>query len=66
MAKGWGACVYLLCSFLLFRTRYVNCLMASWWMFFMRYLMLGFGMLSLLIFNIECSCMGPLTPASYS
>ena len=58
-----GACVCLLSSVHLFRNRYVNYLKASWWTFSMRFLMLGFGMVSLLCFSIECSRMAPLTPA---
>jgi hypothetical protein len=37
--------------------------MAFWCMFFIRFLMLDFGMFSLVRFSMECSCMAPLTPA---
>ena len=32
-------------------------------MFFIRFLMLDFGMFSLVRFSLECSCMAPLTLA---
>jgi hypothetical protein len=53
----------LLSSFLLFNTRYVRYLMAFWWMFFMRLLMLVFGMLRCSSFLMDCSCIAPLTHA---
>jgi hypothetical protein len=56
-----GAC--LLSSFLLFKTKYVRYLMAFWCMFFMRVLIIDFGILRLVSFLMECSCMAPLTPA---
>jgi hypothetical protein len=36
--------------------------MAFWCMFFIRFLMLDFGMFSLVRFPMECSCMAPLNP----
>ena len=41
-----GTRVCLLSSFVLFRTRYVRYLMACWCIFFMRILMLDFGIFS--------------------
>jgi hypothetical protein len=37
--------------------------MAFWCMFFIRFLMLAFGMFSLVRFSMECLCMAPFTPA---
>ena len=59
----WGAlggC--LLSSFHLFRIRYVRYLMAFWWIFFVRILMVGFKMMMLLSFWEECSCIVPHPP----
>ena len=53
----------LLSSFLLFNTRYVRYLMAFWCMFFMRLLILVFGILRSSKFLMDCSCIAPLTPA---
>ena len=36
--------------------------MAFWWMFFIRVLMLFFGMSRCTSFWMECSCIAPLTP----
>ena len=36
--------------------------MAFWCIFFMRVLMLGFGILRLVNLLIECLCIAPLTP----
>ena len=49
--------------FFLFRTRYVRYLMAFSCIFFMRVLMLLFGIFSLVSFSMVCSWMTPLTPA---
>ena len=53
----------LLSSFLLFNTKYVKYLMAFWCMFFIRVLMLDFGILSSVNLVMDCSCIAPLTPA---
>ena len=53
--------VYLLSSFLLFRTRYVRYLMAFWCIFFMRVLILVFRIFSLISWSMECSCIAPLS-----
>ena len=58
---GTGFC--LLSSFLLFKTRYVRYLMALRWIFFMRVLMVDFGMFNWASLLMECSCMAPLAPA---
>ena len=55
--------VYLFSSILLFKTRYVRYLMAFRCMFFMRVLMVDFGIFMLTSLLMECSCMAPLTPA---
>ena len=64
-ALGWGGGtgICLLSSLFLFRTRYVRYLMAFWCMFFMRVLMMDFGIFRLASLLMECSCMPPLTPA---
>ena len=49
--------------FLLFKARYVRYLMAFWCMFFMRVLMLGYGILRSVSLLIKCSCTAPRTPA---
>ena len=56
-----GAC--LLISFLLFRTKYMRYIMAFWCIFFMRVLVLDFGLSNSVSFLIECSCMASLTLA---
>jgi hypothetical protein len=53
----------LFSSFLLFKTRYVRYLMAFRWIFFMRFLMVDFGIFMWASLLMECSCMAPLTPA---
>src|ERR1700738_1065911 len=58
---GTGFC--LLSSFLLFKTRYVRYLMALRWIFFMRVIMVDFGMFNWASLLMDCSCMAPLTPA---
>ena len=60
---GGGTRLCLLSSFLLFKIRYVRYLMALRWIFFMRDLMVDFGMFSCASLVMECSCMAPLTPA---
>ena len=35
--------------------------MAFWWIFFMRVLIVGFGMFRLVSLLMECLCMAPLT-----
>ena len=37
--------------------------MAFWCIFFMRILILVFGIFSLIGWSMECSCIAPLTPA---
>ena len=37
--------------------------MVFWWMFFIRFLMLDFGIFNFVSFSMECSCKAPLTPA---
>ena len=54
-----GVC--LLSSFILFRTRYVRSLMAIWCMFFMRVLMMDFGIFISTSLLMKCSCIAPLT-----
>ena len=56
-----GDCLFS--SFLLFRTRYVRYLMTFWCMFFMRALMMDFGIFKLTSLLMECSSIAPLTPA---
>ena len=51
----------LLSSFLLFNTRYVRYLMAFWCMFFMRLLMLAFGISRYSNFLMDYSCIALLT-----
>ena len=58
-----GGGVGLLFSFHLFRTRYVRYLMAFWCIFFMRVLIIDFGMFRLASCLMECSCMVALTLA---
>ena len=60
MVEGRGL---LLFSFLLFRTRYVRYLMAFWCIFFMRVLILVFGIFRLISWSMECLRIAPLTPA---
>ena len=55
--------MFVCCLVSLLRTRYVIYLMAFWCRFFIRNLMLVLGIFSLLSLFVECSCMGPLTPA---
>ena len=66
MGSGFGCSTYLpnimginVCLFfssLLFRTRYVRYLMAFWWIFLMRVIMVGFGISRLVSLLMECSC----------
>ena len=53
----------LLSSFLLFSTRCAKYLMAFWCMFFIRILMLDFGILRSVNLVMDCSCKVPLTLA---
>jgi hypothetical protein len=56
----------LLSSFILFSTKKARYLMVFWCMFFISFLMLDFGMFSLVRFSMECSCMAPPVGSSYS
>ena len=60
--KGGATVACLLSSFLLFSTRYVRNNMEFWCMFFMRVLMLVFGILRLSNFSMDRLWMVPLTP----
>ena len=60
----WGKTnICLLSTFLLFRTRYVRYFMAIWCMFFMRVVMMDFGICRLTSLLMECSCIAPIAPA---
>ena len=62
VGSGGDIGAYWRSTFLLMKMSCVRYFMMFWCINFMRYSIVGLGVLSFFIFAIGCSCMAPLTP----